>query len=159
MLQERTVSRTLGKNHQTKPPAFTESTDPAAPSLRPCPPCVLPAASTTFFPLPSIVPFTVREKDRSGGRERKVIAAVLKRRRSGISPCIRPLFHHRPFTLDSFESDRNSRRAFSLCYRQTPLLLARSCKCSVVGQVRTNTDGKLEFISRRNWKESIKSKN
>lgn len=33
VLQERSVSRTRGKKHQTKPPAFTESVGPAAPSL------------------------------------------------------------------------------------------------------------------------------
>lgn len=31
--QKRSVSRTLDKKHQTKPPAFTESAGPAAPSL------------------------------------------------------------------------------------------------------------------------------
>lgn len=33
VLQERSVSRTLGKKHQTKPPAFTESVGSSAPSL------------------------------------------------------------------------------------------------------------------------------
>ena len=112
MLQERTVSRTLGKNYQTKPPAFTESTDdPAAPSLRPCPPCVLPAASTAFFSA-AIDRAVHRSRKRSfrQGREEKVIAArgmVLKRKRSGISRCIRSLFHlvlSRSFAdSDSFE--------------------------------------------------------
>lgn len=34
VLQERSVSRTFDKKHQTKPPAFTENVGPAAPSLK-----------------------------------------------------------------------------------------------------------------------------
>lgn len=54
--QKRSVSRTLDKKHQTKPPAFTESAGPRR---------VLPAASTAFFSPASIAaPRAVhREKD------------------------------------------------------------------------------------------------
>jgi len=68
--RERAVFRILGKKHQTKPLAFTESVRPCCTLSLVCPHRVL-IASTAFFSLASIVPRAVhREKGKiAGGRE------------------------------------------------------------------------------------------
>lgn len=84
VLQERSVSRTLGKKHQTKPPAFTESVGSSAPSLeRVHVASFLRSIDRIFSPLASIA--ASREKDcpRKGKLSRRYVCTWLKTRGRG----------------------------------------------------------------------------
>lgn len=105
--QERVVSRTLGKKHQTKPPAFTESTDPA-PSLDRVHLASFLPHRPHFFRFPSIVVPVQRSREK-GIVERKAIHGV----KTVFSPIPRvgilwsPLSWHNRFPLNPSMSTRD----------------------------------------------------